>query len=276
MKDDPIPTKSHELSKASENLYPQESLYHSKEFIQEASDRLSGRSTELRVEAADFIERLGAKLDFPRKTIALAQRYFMQYSLFYSVELFPIEDVSLTCVFVASKVQETTKKIRQVILAAFYLANPDYEGRCEVPADSLEAHRKTVMGFERLILEAVGFRFNVSLPHSLFVRMLCTFEISSNGDIFKRGSSFINTCFHGAMCLRFHFAAVAAYALYRSTREVPVLERKIADFCLYSLNLHYDLFEEIERDYQLILRVLEERRTKCREDFGPARPRLLY
>jgi len=41
---------------------------------------------------------------------------------------YPPLDIALTSVFVGSKAEETYKKIREILAAAFLILNPDYQG----------------------------------------------------------------------------------------------------------------------------------------------------
>jgi len=41
---------------------------------------------------------------------------------------FPPLDIALTCVLVACKAEETYKKIRQILSAAFVILNPQFKG----------------------------------------------------------------------------------------------------------------------------------------------------
>lgn len=118
----------------------------------------------------DFLHSLGNKLNFPLHTVMLAQRYFLQYSIFNSLDAYPAEDIGIACIFLACKVQDTPKKINTVLLGAFQLKNPAFENK-EIDSSLLEEHRKTVIGYERLVLESISFRFDHELPFELYIQL---------------------------------------------------------------------------------------------------------
>lgn len=63
---------------------------------------------------------------------------------------------------VASKAEETYKKIRQILAAAFKILNPDFAGTDD-EVKIVEQHRRRVIQYEQQMLEAI--QFNFLAPH---------------------------------------------------------------------------------------------------------------
>lgn len=64
----------------------------------------------------------------PLRTIATGQLYFHLFFARHSMAKYPPLDIALTAVIVASKAEETFKKIRQILTAAFLILNPQFKG----------------------------------------------------------------------------------------------------------------------------------------------------
>lgn len=79
------------------------------------------------------------------------------------------QDVSLATLYVSSKLHDTLKKPRDIILASYPLRYPHLIAQRKggvldpalVDVAALEAERGRVLGIERLVLESVCFRFAV-------------------------------------------------------------------------------------------------------------------
>lgn len=59
----------------------------------------------------------------PRRTIATAQKLYHRFHLHFSLVDFPHQDVSLACLLVASKLEDTLKKLRDIQIAAWQVQN---------------------------------------------------------------------------------------------------------------------------------------------------------
>lgn len=99
----------------------------------------------------------------PLRTTATSQLYF---HLFYannsnSMKVYPPLDIALTAVFVACKAEETVRKIREILAAAFIILNPGFRG-AEVEIRIVEEHRRKVTQYEDLVLEAIKYNFTVT------------------------------------------------------------------------------------------------------------------
>jgi CTD kinase subunit beta len=78
-----------------------------------------------------------------------------------------LQEVCLTTLYVSSKLHDTLKKPREIILASYALRYPHLlKGRLTIDPASvdqsmLERDRKRVLGIERLVLETICFNFRV-------------------------------------------------------------------------------------------------------------------
>ncbi|GAA5971527.1 hypothetical protein JCM11641_000627 [Rhodosporidiobolus odoratus] len=113
--------------------------------------------------AAGFIERVAARLGFPRRTTATAQKLYHRFHLHFPISDFAYQDVSLSALLVASKLEDTLKKLRDIQIAAYQVLSmmEGGDGRGEGDLATQEAHRPHLIGIERLILQTISFNFNL-------------------------------------------------------------------------------------------------------------------
>ncbi|TNY17144.1 hypothetical protein DMC30DRAFT_406654 [Rhodotorula diobovata] len=113
--------------------------------------------------ACGFIERVAARLGFPRRTIATAQKLYHRFHLHFPITDFAYQDVSLSALLVASKLEDTLKKLREIQIAAWQVSNllEGGPGLGEGDPAAQEAHRPHLIGIERLLLQTICFNFNL-------------------------------------------------------------------------------------------------------------------
>ncbi|GAA5992522.1 hypothetical protein JCM10908_000862 [Rhodotorula pacifica] len=116
--------------------------------------------------AAGFIERVANRLGFPRRTIATAQKLYHRFHLHFPLVDFPYHDVSLAALLVASKLEDTLKKLRDIQIAAWQVGNllEGGNGIGEGDPAAQESHRPHLIGIERLILQTICFNLNLHRP----------------------------------------------------------------------------------------------------------------
>jgi CTD kinase subunit beta len=93
----------------------------------------------------------------------------------------------LTCLYVSSKLHDTLKKPRDIILASYPLRYPQLIKRGQtidlssVDQRMVEEERNRVLNIERLVLEVMGFKFGVEVGLSVVVKigkkMRCRFDL---------------------------------------------------------------------------------------------------
>ncbi|OCF32289.1 CTD kinase subunit beta [Kwoniella heveanensis BCC8398] len=134
------------------------------------------REERLRQQACGFIDAVGVRCGFPRRTIATAQTLYMRFHLFFPYKDFNYLEVSLSTLYVSSKLHDTIKKPRDIILASFPIRYPNLVRKGGIDPATAEAHgleheRKGVLNCERLVLETMGFKFGVEVGLSGVIKI---------------------------------------------------------------------------------------------------------
>ncbi|KAI6044276.1 cyclin-like protein [Pisolithus marmoratus] len=151
--------------------------------VQHLSDKQRGKlsaSQEERAkqQACGFIEAVSSKIGFPRKTIATAQNLYQRFHLFFPRKDFNYHDVSLAALYVSTKMHDTLKKPREILMVAYAVRFPELAAKSktiggEVDMDpvTVEHDRQRVLAIERLILETICFNFTSKMPFPYVIKL---------------------------------------------------------------------------------------------------------
>ncbi|KAL9934780.1 hypothetical protein V8E36_006555 [Tilletia maclaganii] len=80
-------------------------------------------------QACGLIEGTASRLGFPRRTIATAQLLYTRFHLTYSPSDFLLHEVSLACLVLSSKICDTPKRTRDMIVTSYALRHPE---KCKI------------------------------------------------------------------------------------------------------------------------------------------------
>ncbi|KAI8450754.1 cyclin-like protein [Phakopsora pachyrhizi] len=139
------------------------SLAEVEELVKIQSGKLPHSKVDsIRQQACVFMDKVGTRLGFPRRTIACAQLLYHRFHLFFPYSSFNPHDVSTSCIWLASKLEDTIKKLREIQLTSYQIKNVQDGGNGSIEPDQslLEFDRNRLVGIERLLLESVCFDFD--------------------------------------------------------------------------------------------------------------------
>lgn len=151
--------------------------------MQYLSDKQRGKLSvsqeeKARQQACGFIEAVGSKIGFPRRTIATAQNLYQRFHLFFPRKDFNYHDVSLAALYVSTKMHDTLKKPREILMVAYAVRFPELAAKSktvggEVDMDpmTVEHDRQRVLAVERLILETICFNFTSKMPFPYVIKL---------------------------------------------------------------------------------------------------------
>ncbi|KAG5976610.1 hypothetical protein E4U56_001695 [Claviceps arundinis] len=128
------------------------------------------REDNYRLQGVQLIDNVREHLQLPVRTFDTACTYFHKFRLNFRDAEYNYQDAALTSLFVACKVEDTIKKSRDILVAAYAVKNPD---KTISPDDKMfESSGKIMIGLERLILETVGFDFRTRYPQKMLVKVV--------------------------------------------------------------------------------------------------------
>ncbi|KAL8728208.1 MAG: hypothetical protein Q9166_005556 [cf. Caloplaca sp. 2 TL-2023] len=127
------------------------------------------RDEDIRLQAVAWIDNVRRAMHLPVRTYNTAAVYFHKYRLVHPDNTGFI-DAAAAALFTACKIEDTLKKSRDILCAAH---NDKLTASEQVTPDDpmFENHAKTIIGVERLMLEASGFDFRNRYPQRLLVKL---------------------------------------------------------------------------------------------------------
>ncbi|KAG2227927.1 hypothetical protein INT45_011950 [Circinella minor] len=180
-----------------------------------ASAGILNKDAITRNTSCKFIQQVGKKLGFPQATISTAQALYHRFYLYYPIRDYPPQDVSVTCIFVASKIEETIKKLKDIYVAAHSVRHP---GSKELDPEHIsEDRRRRVIGYEKLLLETLCFDFQQRHPYEYvvkFVKWIQAFQKLDGKRLAQRAYLLAVDSYRTLLCVEYPAHTIAAGCIY--------------------------------------------------------------
>ncbi|KAL8343364.1 hypothetical protein RB598_004621 [Gaeumannomyces tritici] len=125
--------------------------------MQRATGCDQSRETSYRLQGIYLIDNVRLALRLPVKTFDTACIYYHMFRLCFRDAEYNFQDAALTALFVACKVEDTIKKSKEILCAAYNLKTPDHPTTQD--DKMFDQPTKIVIGLERHILQTIGFDF---------------------------------------------------------------------------------------------------------------------
>ncbi|CAD6578820.1 MAG: RNA polymerase II C-terminal domain kinase beta subunit [Alectoria sarmentosa] len=127
------------------------------------------KDDSIRLQGVAWIDSVRKAMHLPVRTYNTAAVYYHKLRLVHPDSNGYI-DAAAAALFAACKIEDTLKKSKEILCAAYNLKLTPAEQLS--PDDQLfENHSKTIIGLERLMLEASGFDFRNRYPQNLVLKM---------------------------------------------------------------------------------------------------------
>ncbi|KAI9026566.1 cyclin-like protein [Phycomyces nitens] len=180
---------------------------------------LAAKEAAARNASCKFIQDVGKKLGFPQTTISTAQALYHRFYVYYSIREYAPQDISVTCVFVASKIEETIKKLKDVFVAVHSVK---YPGSKELdPENVSEERRRKIIGYEKLLLETLCFDFQFRHPYEYvikFVKWVQAFQTLDAKRLAHKAYSLAVDSYRTSLCVEYPAHTIAAGCIYLASR----------------------------------------------------------
>ncbi|XP_076945403.1 cyclin-T1-3-like [Bidens hawaiensis] len=216
--------------KQSDNKHEENSVqwYFSRKEIEENSpSRADGidlkQETYLRKSYCTFLQDLGMRLKVPQVTIATAiifcHRFFVRQSLARNDR----RTIATVCMFLAGKVEETPRPLKDVILVSYEIhhkKDPSAAQRIK-QKEVYEQQKELILIGERVVLATLAFDFNVHHPYKPLVEAIKKFKVAQNA-LAQVAWNFVNDGLRTSLCLQFKPHHIAAGAIFLAAKFLKV------------------------------------------------------
>ncbi|KAL3644353.1 Cyclin-L1-1 [Castilleja foliolosa] len=183
--------------------------------------------TTLRIYGCDLIQESGILLKLPQAVMATGQVLFHRFYCKKSFARFNVKRVAASCVWLASKLEESPRKARQVLIVFHRM-----ECRREnLPIEHLDTSSKRYVDLkaeltrtERHLLKEMAFICHVEHPHKFISNYLATLETPP--ELRQEAWNLANDSLRTTLCVRFKSEVVACGVIYAAARrfQVPLPE----------------------------------------------------
>ncbi|KAG0348634.1 RNA polymerase II C-terminal domain kinase beta subunit [Podila minutissima] len=191
------------------------------------------RQANVRRESCEVIAAIGKKIGFPQHTISTAQLLLHRFFMFHSVQDSGNE-VVMACLFVSCKVEDTIKKLKDIMIATYYYRHPnatDWDSESKVSKSCLDIssegdeQRKRVLAYEKMVLESICFDFRIIHPYKYVIKFTKMLNASKN--VARQAWNIARDSYKIGVCLEYPPHTIAAGSIYLASKllEEPLKER---------------------------------------------------
>lgn len=208
-----------------------DTFYLTDEQLKDSPSRKEGidEHTEmmLRIYGCDLIQESGILLRLPQAVMATGQVLFHRFYCKKSFTRFSVKRVAASCVWLASKLEESPRKAKHVIIVFHRM-----ECRREnLPIEHLDVFSKKyselksdLIRTERHLLKEMGFICHVEHPHKFISNYLAT--LGTPEELRQEAWNLANDSLRTTLCVRFKSEVVACGVVYAAARrfQIPLPE----------------------------------------------------
>ncbi|EDV23970.1 uncharacterized protein TRIADDRAFT_37896 [Trichoplax adhaerens] len=218
-----VPTEFSGVVLSLENtIYPDEKL-------QETPSQLDGLSkemeTNLRIAGCEYIQAAGILLKLPQVAMATAQVLYQRYYYSKSFVKYNYEICAMACIFLAAKIEEHPRRIRDVVNVFYHIRRK----LNELPNKVMDYmsneyfHKKSeVIKAERRVLKELGFCVHVKHPHKCIVTYLKILECNDNTELIQKAWNYMNDSLRTDVFMRYTPETIACACIYLSARQLGI------------------------------------------------------
>uniref|UniRef100_A0A182PSN4 Cyclin-like domain-containing protein n=1 Tax=Anopheles epiroticus TaxID=199890 RepID=A0A182PSN4_9DIPT len=247
--------------------------------------------TDLRILGCELIQTAGILLKLPQVAMATGQVLFQRFFYSKSFVRHSMEATAMSCICLASKIEEAPRRIRDVINVFHHIK----QVRSQKPMLPmiLDQHyinlKSQVIKAERRVLKELGFCVHVKHPHKLIVMYLKYLELEKHQNMMQMAWNFMNDSFRTDVFVRYQPETIACACIYLTARKqnIPlpssppwfvifrVSEDDMLDVCYRIMSLYKrgkPNAEQLEEAVEALKKKYQEQRKKDRPEAATPAP----
>ncbi|PIA52680.1 hypothetical protein AQUCO_01000504v1 [Aquilegia coerulea] len=181
------------------------------------------KETYLRKSYCTFLQDLGMRLKVPQVTIATAIIFCHRFFLRQSHMKNDRRTIATVCMFLAGKVEETPRPLKDVILVSYEIIHKKDPAAVQKikQKEVYEQQKELILLGERVVLATLGFDFNVNHPYKPLVEAIKKFKVAQNA-LAQVAWNFVNDGLRTSLCLQFKPHHIAAGAIFLAAKFLKV------------------------------------------------------
>ncbi|KAJ2673982.1 RNA polymerase II C-terminal domain kinase beta subunit [Coemansia sp. RSA 1285] len=169
-----------------------------------------------------FIKEIARKMGFPARTASTAQLLVYRTYIYRPTTRIGSTDLATGCLLVSSKMEETIKKLRDIIAHSYVLSSKPQSSQSDpkqVPSSVIDKMRPNVMNAEQLILEAIGYDFRTSHTHLLFVKLAKMAGLTRESAVATSGWAILLDAYFTTLPIQYPSTVISAGSDNNSSRH---------------------------------------------------------
>ncbi|XP_065857838.1 cyclin-T1-3-like isoform X1 [Euphorbia lathyris] len=170
-----------------------------------------------------YLQDLGMRLKVPQLTIATAIIFCHRFFLRQSHAKNDRRTIATVCMFLAGKVEETPRPLKDVILVSYEIIHKkDPEAVQKIKQKEVyEQQKELILIGERVVLATLAFDLNVQHPYKPLVDAIKKFKVAQNA-LAQVAWNFVNDGLRTSLCLQFKPHHIAAGAIFLAAKFLKV------------------------------------------------------
>lgn len=182
---------------------------------------------ELRRWGCELIQVSGLLLKLPQTAMATGQVILQRFYYIKSVVHHDVETCAMACVFLAAKIEESPRKLRDVINVWDHIKQRMLNrNQVPTPMDYYGTQylnvKNNVIKSERRILKELGFCVHVKHPHKIIITYLQLLDHEKNVPLARSAWNFMNDSLRTDVFVRFSPDIIACACIFLAARTVKV------------------------------------------------------
>ncbi|KAF9689144.1 hypothetical protein SADUNF_Sadunf01G0061000 [Salix dunnii] len=177
----------------------------------------------LRKSYCTFLQDLGMRLKVPQVTIATAIIFCHRFFIRQSHAKSDRRTIATVCMFLAGKVEETPRPLKDVILVSYEIMHKKDPAAAQriKQKEVYEQQKELILLGERVVLATLGFDLNVHHPYKPLVEAIKKFKVAQNA-LAQVAWNFVNDGLRTSLCLQFKPHHIAAGAIFLAAKFLKV------------------------------------------------------
>lgn len=184
---------------------------------------------DIRAKGVNFIVQVGIMLKLPQLTLSTAaiffQRFLMRASLKKergSIPKLHHYQAAATALFLATKVEESCRKMKELILAFCRVAQKNPNLIIDEQSKDWWRWRDCILYNEDVLLETLCFDLTVESPHRQLFELLKWYGVEHNKRLRNQAWAFVTDANNTQLCLLCTSRTIAVAALYAACKHSGV------------------------------------------------------
>ncbi|QSL66980.1 hypothetical protein MERGE_001367 [Pneumocystis wakefieldiae] len=180
-----------------------------------------------RGKGVNFIIQVGARLKLPQLTLSTAAVFLHRFYMRFSLAKYHYYEIAATCILLATKVEESCRKLRNIIIACAKVGQKNPDLIIDEQSKEYWRWRDVIIYNEEVLLEALCFDLTIDHPYKDLLKYIKHF--GSKQDTAKSAWAFINDSIRTSIPIIYKPHIIAAAAFYFGTKHTSTVINSIGN-----------------------------------------------